>query len=125
MKYKILVVDDNKANANSLCESLQLLGHEVRVAYGPRGALQQFHAGIPDVLFLDMNMPIVNGLDICRYLRNQTVTAKMPIVVVSANEEQAYKDAANRAGANYYIVKPAMLEDLERALESVMVPATK
>jgi DNA-binding response OmpR family regulator len=125
MNYKILVVDDNKATANSLAELLQMLGHQVRVAYGPRGALHQFYSGIPDLLFLDLNMPIVNGLDICRYLRSQSATAKMPIIVISANEEQSYKDAASRAGANYYIVKPAMLDDLEKAIENVMVPAAK
>jgi CheY-like chemotaxis protein len=78
---------------------------------------------IPDVLMLDVNMPGVDGLEICRYLRRDPTTASVPIIIVSANEEKAHKEAALQAGANYYIVKPAMLEDLEKAIGSVMTPA--
>src|SRR5262249_45533904 len=116
MPLRIVVVDDDKATATSLADSLRLLGHQVIVALGPRGALTQLNRLVPDMVFLDMNMPGVDGLEICRYLRRDPRTARIPIVIVSANEEQAYKDAARKAGANYYIVKPAMIEDLERAI---------
>ncbi len=123
MPYNILVVDDDKNTANSIADSLRLLGHTVAVAFGPRGALYKLNNVIPDVLFLDINMPGVDGLEICRYLRRDPATASVPIVVVSANSEQAHKDEAFGAGANYYIVKPAMLDDLETALGRVMTPA--
>jgi CheY-like chemotaxis protein len=123
MPFNILVVDDDKDTANSLADLLRLLGHTVAVALGPRGALYKLNNVIPDVLFLDVNMPGVDGLEICRYLRRDPSTASVPIVIVSANEEKAHKDAALRAGANYYIVKPAMIEDLERALNHVTSPA--
>ena len=69
-------------------------------------------------------MPGVDGLEICRYLRRDPATADVPVVVVSANEEKAHQDEALLAGANYYIVKPAMFDDLQKALDQVMAPAT-
>jgi PleD family two-component response regulator len=121
--YNILVVDDDKQMATNLADMLKMLNHNVTMAFGPRGAL--FHLGQmrPDILFLDINMPGIDGLEICRYLRRDPNTAGIPIVVISAHEEPAYKDAAARAGANYYIVKPPMFEDLELALKHIM-PST-
>ena len=123
MPYNILVIDDDKTTANYLADLLRLLDHKVAVAYGPRGGLFQLNNAVPDVLFLDINMPGVDGLEICRYLRRDPKTAKVPIIVVSANEEKAHQDAAFKAGANYYIVKPAMLDEIEKALTQVMTPA--
>src|SRR5258708_20494478 len=77
-----------------------------------------------DIVFLDVNMPGVSGLDVCRYLRRDPKLARLPIIIVSANEEKAYKEAAFKAGATGYIVKPAMIEDLEAALKYVKPPAT-
>ncbi len=116
MPLRIVVVDDDKATATYLGDSLRLLGHQVQVTLGPRSALTQLSRLIPDMVFLDMNMPGVDGLEICRYLRRDPKTARIPVVIVSANEQQAYKEAARKAGANYYIVKPAMIEDLEKAI---------
>src|SRR5258708_23035111 len=124
MPYNILVIDDDKTTANYMADQLRLLDHKVAVACGRRGGLFQINHAVPDVLFLDVNMPGVDGLEICRYLRRDPKTAKVPIVVVSANEEKAHQDAAFKAGANYYIVKPAMMDDLEKALAQVMAPAS-
>ena len=123
MPYNILVIDDDKTTANYMPDQLRLLDHKVAVAFGPRGGLFQLNHAVPDVLFLDVNMPGVDGLEICRYLRRDPKTAKVPIIVVSANEEKAHQDAAFKAGATYYIVKPAMMDDIEKALAQVMAPA--
>ncbi len=123
MLYNILVVDDDKNTAMYLADLLRLMGHNIVVAFGPRGALRKLGEVVPDVVFLDVNMPGVDGLEICRYIRRDPSTANVPIVIISANEEKAHQDAALLAGANYYIVKPAMFEDLQKALDRVMTPA--
>ncbi len=123
MLYNILVVDDDKNTAMYLADLLRLMGHNIVVTFGPRGALHKLGEVVPDVVFLDVNMPGVDGLEICRYIRRDPSTAQVPIVIISANEEKAHQDAAIQAGANYYIVKPAMFEDLQKALERVMTPA--
>jgi CheY-like chemotaxis protein len=119
MPYNILVVDDNPNVATCLADMLRLMGHEVQVTHTPNGALRKLNAGAADVLFLDVNMPGINGLEVCQFIRRDPAIAHLPIVIVSGNEARADLDAAYRAGADYYIVKPAMLEDLEAALHTV------
>lgn len=123
MPYRILVVDDNKQAAGFLADMLILLGHNVALALGSRGAIYRVKQVKPDIVFMDVNMPGVDGLEVCRYLRRDPVTAAIPVVIVSANDEQAHKDAALAAGANYYIVKPPTMEEVERALAQVMSPS--
>jgi two-component system phosphate regulon response regulator PhoB len=65
-------------------------------------------------------MPGIDGLEVLRFLRRDPMTIDVPVVIVSAEEQQESKKAALEAGANYYIVKPPTLEELEKALESVV-----
>jgi CheY-like chemotaxis protein len=120
MPYNVLVIDDNKNVAGCLADMIRLLGHEVRIAFGPGIAMRRLREGAADVLFLDVNMPGVNGLEVCRYVRRDPTTADLPVVIVSGNAEKSDREAAFLAGADHYIVKPAMLEDLEEALQKVM-----
>lgn len=117
MPYNILVIDDDRQTAMFTADMLRLDGHVVALAFGARSALHQLSEVIPDIVFVDLNMPGVDGLEICRYLRRDPLTARLPIVVVSANGEDGYKQAAAAAGANDYLVKPAMVDDLNRMLE--------
>jgi CheY-like chemotaxis protein len=119
MSYNITVIDDDKNAANFLADILKMLGHNPTVSYSPRSAITQFNLAIPDIVFLDLNMPGANGLDVCRYLRRDTRTARLPIIVLSAHDEREQIEAAQRAGANYYLIKPAVIEDLEKALAHV------
>lgn len=119
MALNLLVIDDSKQTATDMAEALRLLGHTVSIAFNPRSALHILAEVIPDAVFLDISMPGVDGLEVCRYLRRDPLTADIPIIIVSANSEQAYKVMAKAAGADGYLVKPAMMEDMENALETV------
>jgi two-component system, sensor histidine kinase len=119
MSYNITVIDDDKNAANFLADILKMLGHKPTVSYSPRSAIAQFNLGVPDIVFLDLNMPGANGLDVCRYLRRDVRTARLPIIVLSAHDEHEQIEGAKRAGANYYLVKPAVIEDLEKAIAHV------
>jgi twitching motility two-component system response regulator PilH len=120
MQYNILVIDDSKQTANDMAEALRMLGHTVTIAFSPRSALMVLSEVIPDLVFLDISMPGVDGLEVCRYLRRDPFTATIPIIICSANSEQTYKDAAKAAGANGYLVKPAYMDDMDRAIEQVL-----
>src|SRR5262249_8287234 len=102
MSYKVLIIDDDKTGADSLADLVRVLGHTVQVAYGPRAAISQLALFTPDIVLLDLNMPGINGFEVCRYLRRDTLTAQVPIIVISANEEDEYRQAAAQAGANLY-----------------------
>lgn len=118
--YNALIVEDDRRMAESLAAQLGVLGHTVSIAYGPRMAMQLLNQVIPDIIFMDINMPGVNGLEVLRFLRRDPVTAKVPVIIVSADESITTKSAAFEAGANHYLVKPPVLEEIEAALAHVM-----
>jgi CheY-like chemotaxis protein len=117
--YNIMVVDDDKNTAQYMADMLRLLGHTVIALYTPRSAMRQLNEAVPDVIFVDINLPGIDGLEICRFLRRDPMTATVPIIVVSANSELAYRKAAAAAGADRYLVKPVTINDLEGALSEV------
>lgn len=119
MLYNVLVVDDNKRSAQGLAAMIGVLGHTVGVAYGPRMALQRLNEVIPDVIFLDVNMPGISGLEVLRYLRRDPYTRNVPVVIISANDAREDIQQAREAGANYYITKPPTLEAIEAALDAI------
>ena len=117
--YNIMVVDDDQHTALYMADMLRMLGHTVLTLYTPRSAMRQLNEAVPDVIFIDINLPGIDGLEVCRYLRRDPTTSHVPIIVVSANGEVTYRKAAAAAGADQYLVKPVMLEDLGRALAQV------
>jgi CheY-like chemotaxis protein len=120
MRYNVLIVEDDRQMAQTLASMLDVLGHNVVVCYGPRMAIQQLSGVIPDVIFMDVHMPGVDGLEMVRYLRRDPATAELPVVIVSAEDQESAQTAAKDAGANYYIIKPPMLDDIEKALAEVV-----
>jgi CheY-like chemotaxis protein len=127
MLYNVLIVEDDRKMAASLAEQVRVLGHTVSIVYSPRMALQQLNQVIPDVIFMDINMPGVNGLEVLRFLRRDPLTACLPVIIVSANDSKEMIQAAIDAGANYYLVKPPMIEDIEQALAHsvTLLPPTR
>lgn len=120
MLYNILVVDDDRRTADILADQIRMLGHTVITALGPRAALQTLNQVIPDIILMDINMPGVNGLEVLRFLRRDPKTTEVPVIIVSANDSQEVINSARDAGANHYLVKPPMLEDIENALARVL-----
>jgi len=116
MLYNVLIVEDDRRTAESLAAQVRMLGHTVAIALGPRSALQHLNEVIPDVIFMDLNMPGLNGLEVLRFLRRDPTTAAVPVVIVSASDDQETISAALKAGANDYIVKPPTIETIEQAL---------
>jgi CheY-like chemotaxis protein len=123
MLYNVLVVEDDRQTAESLAAQIGVLGHTVAVVYSPRMALRQLNQVIPDVIFMDINMPGVNGLEVLRFLRRDPITAKVPVIIISAEDDKSVQQASLEAGANHYIVKPPTLEDIEAALNHVLSEA--
>ena len=115
-----LVVDDARVAANTIAQALELIGYEAQVAYGPRPALELVAQRIPDVILLDINMPGIDGVEVCRYLRRDPRTAQVPIIAVSSETQEAMVDQAYEAGANAFLSKPIDIDALEKVLEQVL-----
>jgi two-component system response regulator MprA len=107
---RILVVDDEPAVRDAVDRALRLDGHEVALAADGRAALDALAAAPPDALVLDLLMPHVDGLEVCRRLR--AAGDRTPVLVLTARDAIADRVRGLDAGADDYLVKPFALEEL-------------
>ena len=107
---KILVVDDERAVRDSLRRALELEGYEIDLAADGRDALAQLEAAQPDMLILDVLMPGVDGLEVCRRLRR--AGNQLPVLMLTARDAVENRVAGLDAGADDYVTKPFALEEL-------------
>lgn len=109
---RILVVDDTETNRILLRELLELEGHRVTLAVDGAEALRRVAEDAPDLVLLDVNMPGMDGMQVCRRLRADPATEALPIILVTALAERAHRLEGMAAGANDYLTKPIDRPDL-------------
>ncbi len=107
---RILVVDDEPAVQNALSRALALERYEVAQAGDGREALERLGAAVYEAIILDISMPHVNGLEVCRRLREGG--DRTPVLMLTAREEVDDRVAGLDAGADDYLVKPFALREL-------------
>jgi two-component system sensor histidine kinase/response regulator len=109
---RILVVDDHEANRILLQDILELDGHTAILASSGSEALHAATDPELDLVLLDVNMPGMDGLEVCRRLRAGPATASLPIILVTALAERTHRLDGIAAGANDYLTKPIDRPDL-------------
>jgi two-component system response regulator MprA len=115
---KVLVVDDDRAVREALRRVLTLAGHDVQTAEGGAEALEQVVQSLPDAVVLDIGMPQLDGLEVCRRLR--LLGNRVPILMLTAREEVSDRVAGLDAGADDYLVKPFDVEELKARLRALL-----
>ena len=105
-KGTILVVDDTPANLQLLESILQEKGYAVRAAISGQMALKAVRHQPPDIILLDINMPAMNGYEVCRELKSDPLLAEIPVIFVSAAVDTADKLKAFEEGGVDYVTKP-------------------
>lgn len=127
-RYRALVVDDSRIARNVLARLLTRLGYDVDAAHSAESALKQLAGALPDVVFMDHALPGMDGLEAVRRLRGQPRTARLPIVMYTSQESDAFARRADAAGADAVYPKSAgdsVLRDILTRLELVPVrPST-
>jgi CheY-like chemotaxis protein len=118
---KILVVDDVHALADSMATLFELLGHETRAVYDGQQAVQAANEARPDVVFLDLNMPVLDGYATARVIRDRYPSPSPLIVAVSATVNQAAEARLLEAGFDRYLTKPADVDELIAIVEQADV----
>ncbi len=108
----ILVVDDTVENLRLLVNMLGQAGYEVRPATGGRQALRAAELNPPDLILLDINMPDMNGHEVCRRLKGQESLRDIPVVFLTALNDVSEKVDAFNAGAADYVTKPFHVEEV-------------
>jgi CheY-like chemotaxis protein len=114
-----LVIDDNRATANTICRMLELSGVSARAVYGPRAAILYVERTLPDVVFLDIQMPGVTGFDLLTYFRRDPRFEGIPVVVVTSDDQPETAERARDTGALTTLVKPVTMEGLENVLRKI------
>ncbi len=117
---KILVVDDVSQNVKLLKDVLEAKGYQVATAFSGQEALDKFEAFDPDLVLLDVVMPGINGLDVCREIRLRPGTALLPVVLVTALDSSADRVAGIDAGADDFLTKPVDLQELLARVRSLL-----
>lgn len=109
MKYKILMVDDDRELLKMLGSYFQIKGYTVITAENGAEALRKVNMQ-PDIILLDINMPQIDGIEVCRQIRDQTAA---PILFLTAKVEEQDKVNGLMSGGDDYILKPFSIRELE------------
>ena len=115
MSY-ILIVDDEQVMADAIADMLDLLDWKTVIANRPGAAIREILKNPPALIFLDMNMPGVDGLEVCRYIKRDPIMGMIPVIFITAEDDPGIQKAALDAGASAYIIKPMEFEHLEDIL---------
>lgn len=116
---RILVVDDVKANVDFLVEALRS-EYKISVALGGEAALKVAEKARPDLLLLDILMPGIDGLEVCRRLRAAPATQEIPVIFLSSLEDVRDKARGFEAGGNDYLTKPFDIVEVKMRVRSLL-----
>ena len=114
---RLMVVDDNADAANVLCLLLEALGHTASVEHDAKQAIERARTDAPQMLFLDIGLPDMDGYELARRLRAMPETAGAVLVAVTGYGQPGDRERAQQAGFDHHVVKPVTLADIRRLLE--------
>ena len=117
---RILIVDDNETNRDILVTRLGLHNYELIQATNGEEALESARANLPDLILLDIMMPKVDGVEVCRQLKNDATMPFTPIILVTAKADSKDVVAGLEAGADEYLTKPIDQLALVARVKSVL-----
>jgi len=120
MKKRILIIDDEKSVGTILKFNLNQSGYTVLSTYNPTEGIEMANNMEIDLFILDVAIPGMNGIDICAYLRGIPRYAETPILMISSKSDIETHGAAQRAGANEYILKPFPFELLSDKIKQYL-----
>lgn len=109
---RILVVDDEKPISLYLKKKLEKLGYSVTVAEDGKKAISDALSQPPDLILLDVMLPELNGIDVCRRLKSEKTTKAIPIIMLSAKAQGEEIEKGLEAGADKYLCKPISFPDI-------------
>ena len=117
MARTILVVDDETTLRETLVEALEMEGYRAVAAADGRAALETFRAERPDLVLLDLMLPELSGVEVCRILRAESA---VPIIMLTAKDSEVDKVVGLELGADDYVTKPFSPRELATRVKTVL-----
>jgi two-component system cell cycle response regulator DivK len=112
MKQKILVVEDNEDNLTVLCDELEYVGYEVISAANGEEAIEKTFTERPDLILMDISIPVIDGWEATRRLKADPKTENIPIIALTAHAMAGDAEKAKAAGCDGYIAKPCTPDEV-------------
>ncbi len=119
-KSKILVVEDDRSLADVLVYNLRQAGYHVLLARDGQDGLTQAQLKTPDLIVLDLMLPVMDGYEVCRRLRNDAATRDAMILMLTAKEEESDELIGFSLGADDYVTKPFSVKVLLERIKSLL-----
>ena len=123
---KILLVEDNEMNRDMLSRRLARKGYEVSIAVDGKQGVEMAERDMPDLILMDMSLPVLDGWEATRRLKGADATRAIPIIALTAHAMSGVRERALDAGCDDYDTKPFELPRLLEKIESMLnrTPAT-
>jgi CheY-like chemotaxis protein len=122
---KILLVEDDEMNRDMLSRRLVRRGYQVVIALDGQQAVAMARSEAPDLILMDMSLPVLDGWEAARQLRAVSETQTVPIIALTAHAMQGDREKAIEAGCNDYDTKPIDLQRLLEKIEGVLGKETR
>ena len=115
---RVLVVDDNESSALTLSWAMEMYGYEVRTCYDGHSAVEVAHDFHPEVVLLDIGMPMMDGYEVCRQLRKDTELCGTRVVAQTGWGDPETRRRTREAGFDHHLTKPVDLMALKELIET-------
>ncbi len=122
---KIMVVDDEPGITEIVDAFLTTAGYEVAVENTSEGALKRAKAWVPDIILLDIMMPVMDGYDVCAALKKDQRTADIPVVFLTGKDARDDQGRSFKSGGNLFVKKPFSCERLLDIVKIVLLSVNK
>jgi len=119
-KGRILVIDDEKDLIELVRYNLEKEGFQVRAAQDGEAGLSAAIKELPDLILIDLMLPGIDGLDVCRSLRSNDRTARIPVIMLTAKSEESDRILGLELGADDYVTKPFSPRELVARIKAVL-----
>ena len=116
-RRRVLVVDDNRDSADTMTGLLQAMGHDALAVYGGEAAMQAAEQFLPDLVLLDLNMPVTHGFDVVEHLRSLPGQRPLRVAAMTGYGQEGDRQRTMDAGFDAHLTKPVSMEQLRQLIE--------
>jgi CheY-like chemotaxis protein len=121
---RVLIVDDNESGADLLADSLRALGYTVQVAFDGPSALQTVSTFVPDVVLLDLGLPVMDGFELAQRLRVDCGLTRVPFIAITGYAQELDRQRTTTGGFRGHLAKPVDVHVVDEMIRSIQAAHT-